>query len=206
MHLDGILLHLGGIFLDINRFNDIIDLVTSPYKGFTVWFTGLSGSGKTTAARLLERRLLQLGCKVEVLDGDVVRAHLSKGLGFTKEDRDENIRRIGFVCEILSRNGVIAIAAAISPYRRAREDVRARIPNFVEVHMDCPLEVLIGRDPKGLYKKALAGEILHFTGINDPYEPPPSPELTIHSDRETPEEGFERLWFTLLQRCLISSD
>jgi len=180
--------------------------VTLAYKGFTVWFTGLSGSGKTTAARLLEHRLLLMGYKVEVLDGDLVRTNLSKGLGFTKEDRNENIRRIGFVCEILSRNGVIAIVAAISPYRRARENVRARIPNFIEVYMDCPLEVLIERDGKGLYKKALAGEIPHFTGINDPYEAPPSPELTIHSDRETPEEGLERIWNTLLHHRLISSD
>ena len=175
-------------------------------RGFTVWFTGLSGSGKTTAACLLENRLLQLGYKVEVLDGDVVRTHLSKGLGFTKEDRNENIRRIGFICEILSRNGVIAIAAVISPYRRAREEVRARIPNFIEVYMDCPLDVLIGRDTKGLYKKALSGEILHFTGIDDPYEVPSSPELTIHSDRETPEEGLERIWNTLLHGRLISEN
>src|SRR5262245_59762968 len=116
----------------------------------------MSGSGKTTAARLLEDRLIASGCKVEVLDGDVVRTHLSKGLGFSKEERNENIRRIGFVCEILSRNGVIAISAAISPYREARDHVRTRIPDFVEIHMDCPLEVLIQRDPKGLYKKALA--------------------------------------------------
>jgi len=174
-------------------------------KGFTVWFTGLSGSGKTTAARLLERRLLGVDSRVEVLDGDVVRTHLSKDLGYSKEDRDENIQRIGFVCELLSRNGVIAIAAAISPYRAAREDLRTRIPNFVEVYMHCPLEVLIERDVKGLYKKALAGEIPHFTGINDPYEPPSTPELTIHSDRETPEESLERIWNALQQLGLISS-
>ena len=176
------------------------------HNGFTVWFTGLPGSGKTTAARLLEQRLLTLGCKVEVLDGDVVRTSLSKGLTFTKEDRDENIRRIGFVCELLSRNGVIAIAAAISPYRAARESVKSRIPNFVEVYMDCPLEVRIKRDGKGLYKKALAGELMHFTGINDPYEPPLTPELTIHSDRETPEEGLERLWRTLKSLGLVRPD
>jgi adenylyl-sulfate kinase len=177
--------------------------VTSPQQGFTVWFTGLSGSGKTTAAHLLEERLRKRGFKVEVLDGDVVRTHLSKGLGFSKEDRDENIRRIGFVCELLSRNGVVAIAAAISPYRSAREQVRARIPRFVEVHMDCPLEVLIERDVKGLYKKALAGQIEHFTGINDPYEPPLSAELTIHSDRESPLEGDERIWKKLQHLELI---
>ena len=177
--------------------------MTLPHKGFTVWFTGLSGSGKTTAARLLEQRLIALGCKVEVLDGDIVRTHLSKGLGFSKEDRDENIRRIGFVCELLSRNGVIAIAAVISPYRAARADVRSRIPNFVEVHMDCPLEVLIERDAKGLYRKAIAGEISHFTGISDPYEPPSSPELAIHSDRESPSLSVDRLWAKLEAMDLI---
>ena len=177
--------------------------MTLPHKGFTVWFTGLSGSGKTTTARLLEQRLIALGCKVEVLDGDIVRTHLSKGLGFSKEDRDENIRRIGFVCELLSRNGIIAIAAVISPYRAARSDVRARIPNFVEVYMDCPLEVLIERDAKGLYRKAIAGEISHFTGISDPYEPPSSPELTIHSDRESPTMGVDRLWAELESSGLV---
>src|ERR1700730_4429110 len=121
-------------------------------QGFTVWFTGLSGSGKTTASHLLAERLRCTGAKVEVLDGDVVRTHLSKGLGFSKEDRDENIRRIGFVCELLSRNGVVAIAAAISPYRGVREEVRARIGSFVEVYVQCPVEVLAARDVKGLYK------------------------------------------------------
>jgi adenylyl-sulfate kinase len=173
-------------------------------KGFTVWFTGLSGSGKTTAARLLEGRLQALGLKVEVLDGDLVRTHLSKGLGFSKEDRDENIRRIGFVCELLSRNGIVAIAAVISPYRAARDEVRGRIPDFVEVFMDCPLEVLIKRDAKGLYKRALSGQIPHFTGINDPYEPPLTPELHIHSDRESPEETLQRIWTTLGKLGLVS--
>jgi adenylyl-sulfate kinase len=177
--------------------------VTSPQQGFTVWFTGLSGSGKTTAAHILEERVRTRGFRVEVLDGDVVRTHLSKGLGFSKEDRDENIRRIGFVCELLSRNGVVAIAAVISPYRAAREQVRARIPHFVEVHMECPLEVLIERDVKGLYKRALAGQIEHFTGINDPYEPPLVADLTIHSDRESPQESGERVWKKLQQLELI---
>src|SRR5436190_13327223 len=128
------------------------------HKGFTLWFTGLSGAGKSTISEQIYARLKDSGAKVELLDGDVVRTHLCKGLGFSKEDRDENIRRIGFVCELLSRNGVIAIAAAISPYRAVREEVRARIPNFVEIYMKCPVDVLAERDVKGLYRKALAGE------------------------------------------------
>lgn len=176
------------------------------HTGFTVWFTGLSGAGKSTMAQLLERRLRAQGCKVELLDGDVVRTHLSKGLGFSKEDRDENIRRIGFVCELLSRNGVIAIGAAISPYRAIRGELRERIGNFVEVYMQCPLEVLIQRDAKGLYKKALAGEIPQFTGISDPYEEPLSPEVTVHSAVETPEEGGARIWAKLETLGLISHD
>jgi len=155
---------------------------------------------------LLRERLCAAGAKVELLDGDIVRTHLSKGLGFSHADRDENIRRIGFVCELLSRNGVIAIAAAISPYRDVRRTVRARIPNFVEVYMECPMDVLIERDAKGLYKKALAGEIEHFTGISDPYEPPEKPELTIHSSLETPEQSVERVWHTLKSLGLIPYD
>jgi adenylyl-sulfate kinase len=176
------------------------------HKGFTLWFTGMSGAGKSTISRALELRLRELGAKVEVLDGDVVRTHLSKGLGFSKEDRDENIRRIGFVCELLSRNGVIAIAAAISPYRGVRDEVRARIPNFVEVHVHCPVEVLAERDVKGLYKRALAGEIPHFTGISDPYEPPLSPEVTVNSSSETPEQSVDKIWATLERLGLVSFD
>ena len=164
----------------------------------------MSGAGKSTISTLLQQRLCTAGAKAELLDGDIVRTHLSKGLGFSHADRDENIRRIGFVCELLSRNGVIAIAAAISPYRDVRASVRARIPNFVEVFVECPMEVLIGRDVKGLYKKALAGEIEHFTGISDPYEPPEAPELTIHSSLETPEQSVERVWNTLQGLGLIS--
>lgn len=163
----------------------------------------MSGAGKSTVARLLEHRLRALGAKVEVLDGDAVRTHLSKGLGFSREDREENIRRIGFVCELLSRNGVIAIAAAISPYRAGRDQWRARIPNFVEIYMECPIEVLVARDAKGLYKHALAGHIPQFTGISDPYEPPLAPELTIHSDRETPDESVERVLSKLQHLGLI---
>ena len=177
----------------------------SEHKGFTVWFTGLSGAGKSTASQLLAARLRDLGARVEVLDGDVVRTHLCRDLGFTKDGRNENIRRIGFVCELLSRNGVIAIAAVISPYRAAREEVRARIPDFVEVYAECPMEVLVNRDVKGLYKKALAGEIENFTGVSDPYEPPAAPEVTIHSARETPEESVDRIWTALESRGLIST-
>jgi adenylyl-sulfate kinase len=176
------------------------------HRGFTLWFTGMSGAGKSTISSLLERRLRNAGAKVEVLDGDVVRTHLSKGLGFSKEDRDENIRRIGFVCELLSRNGVIAIAAAISPYRAVREEVRARIPNFVEVYVECPIDVLAKRDVKGLYKKALAGEIPQFTGVTDPYEPPVNPEVVVNSSRETVEESAERIWATLERLGLVSFD
>jgi adenylyl-sulfate kinase len=176
------------------------------HKGFTVWFTGMSGAGKSTISTLLEQRLRRLKAKVEVLDGDVVRTYLSKGLGFSKQDRDENIRRIGFVCELLSRNGVIEIAAAISPYRAVREEVRARIPNFVEVYVECPLEVLAARDVKGLYKKALAGEIPQFTGITDPYEPPLHPEVAVNSSKETPDESLDRIWATLEHLGLISFD
>ena len=174
------------------------------HQGFTLWFTGLSGAGKSTLSNLVLQRLVKYGAKVEVLDGDIVRTHLSKGLGFSKEDRDENIRRIGFVCQLLSRNGVIAIAAAISPYRSVREEVRSRIPRFVEVYMACPVEVLAERDVKGLYKKALAGEVKQFTGVSDPYEPPVAPDITVHSSTETPEESLERIWDTLKKLELIS--
>jgi adenylylsulfate kinase len=163
-------------------------------QGFTVWFTGLSGAGKTTIAAIVEDELRSRGHRVEVLDGDVVRTHLSKGLGFSKEDRDTNIRRIGWVCEVLTRNGVVAIAAAISPYRDVRDEVRANVGRFVEVYVEAPIEVLAERDVKGLYRKALAGEIQGFTGVSDPYEPPLDPEVVCHSDgRETPEESAAKV-------------
>lgn len=163
------------------------------HEGFTLWFTGLSGSGKTTLARMVEKELRARGMKVEVLDGDVVRQNLSQGLGFSKEDRDTNIRRIGFVCQLLTRNGVVAIASAISPYREVREENRRRIGRFVEVYVEAPLEVLMERDVKGLYKKALAGEIPNFTGISDPYEPPLNPEIVVHTAEETPEESLAKI-------------
>jgi adenylyl-sulfate kinase len=156
-------------------------------RGFTLWFTGLSGSGKTTVSRIVAQILRDRGKKVEILDGDVVRMNLSKGLGFSKEDRDINIRRIGFVCHLLSRNGVVAIGAAISPYKAIRDENRALIGDFVEVYARCTMDELVKRDVKGLYKKALAGEIKGFTGVDDPYEPPENPEFVFDSDKETPE-------------------
>ena len=159
------------------------------HQGFTLWFTGLSGAGKTTVSKNVAAELRARGLKVEVLDGDVVRENLSKGLGFSKQDRDTNIRRIGWVCEVLTRNGVVAIAAAISPYRAIRDENRDRVGRFVEVYCQAPIDVLAERDVKGLYKKALAGEIKNFTGVDDPYEPPLDPEVTIYSDRETIEES-----------------
>jgi adenylyl-sulfate kinase len=174
------------------------------HKGFTLWFTGLSGAGKSTISERIFERLRAQGAKVELLDGDVVRTHLSKGLGFSKEDRDTNIRRIGFVCELLSRNGVIALVAAISPYRAVREEVRATLENFVEVYVHCPIEVLAERDVKGLYKKALAGEIQSFTGVSDPYEPPANPEVAVDSSAEPVEVSVEKVWSKLQHMGLIA--
>ncbi len=171
--------------------------------GCAVWFTGLSGSGKSTLSQLLASRLRSLGAKVEVLDGDVIRTQLCKGLGFSREDREENVYRIGFVCELLSRNGIIAIVAAISPYRGSRDKLRQRITNFFEIYMDCPVEVLIQRDVKGLYKKALSGEIGQFTGISDMYEPPLAPEMTIDSSSEMPEPCVEKILCRLAEMGII---
>lgn len=173
------------------------------HKGFTLWFTGLSGAGKSTVSEKVYAKLKEAGAKVELLDGDVVRTHLSKGLGFSKEDRDTNVRRIGFVCELLSRNGVIAIVAAISPYRAVREEVRASVGNFVEVYVHCPIEVLAERDVKGLYKKALKGEIASFTGVSDPYEPPANPEVSIDSSREEIDASVEKVWRKLSELGLL---
>ena len=166
-------------------------------KGFTLWFTGLSGSGKSTLANRCEEIFLERGMKVEVLDGDVVRTHLSKGLGFSKEDRDINIRRIGWVCHVLTRNEVVAIGAAISPYRAIRDENRKMIGRFVEVYCECPIPVLTKRDPKGLYEKALRGEIKGFTGIDDPYEAPEKPEVHIYSDKETVDQSAAKIIRTL---------
>ncbi|GMV67031.1 MAG: hypothetical protein AMXMBFR75_28260 [Candidatus Hinthialibacteria bacterium] len=163
-------------------------------KGFTVWFTGLSGAGKSTIAEELDRMLRERGVpNVEIMDGDVVRENLSKGLGFSKEDRDTNIKRIAFVCHLLTRNGVANIAAAISPYREIRDYARGMIGDFVEVHVSTPLEVCIERDVKGLYKKALAGEIKEFTGVSDPYEPPLKPEVVCETHNETVQESASKI-------------
>jgi adenylyl-sulfate kinase len=176
------------------------------HKGFTLWFTGLSGAGKTTLARGLEAVLRERGLKVEVLDGDIVRQNLSKGLGFSKEDRDTNILRIGFVCKLLSRNGVAAIGSAISPYREIRDLIRGDIVDFVEVYVKCPLDVLIERDVKGLYKKALSGEIKNFTGVSDPYEEPLQPEVMVDSSLESPEESIERIVGRLVEMGYVPAD
>ncbi|MBI3185485.1 MAG: adenylyl-sulfate kinase [Myxococcales bacterium] len=174
--------------------------------GFVLWFTGLSGAGKSTLAQAVRLKLAAERA-VEILDGDEVRTYLSKGLGFSKEDRDQNIRRIGFVARVLARNGVAAITAAISPYAEIRDEVR-KLANqqgvpFIEVYAHAEMEALVQRDVKGLYKKALAGEIQHFTGVNDPYEPPRSPEVVVRSDRESVQESVEKILSTLRERGLL---
>ncbi len=163
-------------------------------QGVTLWFTGLSGSGKSTLANILVERLQAAGRRVELLDGDEVRTNLTSDLGFSKEDRDENIKRISYVAKLLSRNGVVAITAAISPYLEARDKARAETDDFVEIYVDCPLEVCAQRDVKGLYEKAMRGEIPHFTGVSDPYEPPINAEITVHSDKLSPQESVEMIF------------
>ncbi|MGH8008262.1 MAG: adenylyl-sulfate kinase, partial [Candidatus Binatia bacterium] len=175
-------------------------------KGFTLWFTGMSGAGKSTITELLAPRLTALGKHVEVLDGDEVRTNLSKGLGFSKEDRDTNIRRIGYVAQLLTRNGAVVITAAISPYRAIRDEIRDRIGDFVEVYVQCPLETLIARDVKGLYKKALAGEIKEFTGVSDPYEEPLHPEIVVETNRETVEESATKIIARLQELGFLAHD
>lgn len=162
-------------------------------RGVTVWFTGLSGAGKTTISHHLAEKIKAAGYKLEILDGDIVRTNLTKGLGFSKEDRDENIRRIGFVSHLLTRNGVIVFVSAISPYRAIREEVRDRIGDFVEVFVNAPLAVCEDRDVKGLYKKARSGEIKGFTGIDDPYEAPENPEVECRTDLESLEESMDKV-------------
>jgi adenylylsulfate kinase len=162
-------------------------------RGFTLWFTGLSGSGKTTISELVERELRNRERPVEVLDGDIVRTNLSKGLSFSREDRNINVLRIGFVANLLTRNGVGVVVSAISPYKEARDQVRRRIVDFVEVFVDAPLEVCAERDVKGLYKKAFSGEIQGFTGVSDPYEPPNAPDLVLKTEEESPEESARKV-------------
>lgn len=162
-------------------------------QGYVVWLTGLPSAGKSTLAEGLTGLLQGRGLKVELLDGDLVRRNLSKGLGYSKEDRDTNIRRIGFVSNLLARNGVVAVVAAISPYREVRDEVRATIGNFVEVFVKCPLDVLVERDVKGMYRKALHGEIQNFTGVSDPYDEPLNPEVTVETDKETVAVSLDKI-------------
>lgn len=172
-------------------------------KGFTLWFTGLSGSGKSTLAERVRDILLERGMRVEMLDGDEVRKNLSKGLGYSKEDRDTNIRRIGWVCHLLTRNELVAIAAAISPYREIRDENRELIGRFVEVYCKCDLNTLKDRDPKGLYEKALNGEIPNFTGVSDPYEPPDQAEVVVDTACESVEDSVRKIIGTLEQLSYI---
>jgi adenylylsulfate kinase len=173
-------------------------------KGFTLWFTGLSGAGKTTISKRVAEELQARGSRLEILDGDVVRENLSKGLGFSKEDRDTNIRRIAFVADLLSRNGVPVITAAISPYREIRAEARELMgERFIEVFVKASVDTCIERDPKGLYEKALKGEIKEFTGVSDPYEEPLDPELTLETESESPEESAAKIIGLLEQRQLI---
>jgi adenylylsulfate kinase len=165
--------------------------------GFTIWFTGLSGAGKSTLSEAIEERLKARGRSVEILDGDIVRTHLSKGLGFSREDRDTNIKRIAFVCGLLTRNSVICISAAIAPYREARQWARQEIGNFVEVYVNCPIEVCRQRDVKGLYKLVDEGKITGFTGVDDPYEEPEHPELIVETSKESIQESVERIFARL---------
>ena len=175
---------------------DTVDSVMNS-KGMVIWLTGLSGAGKTTLARAIRQELLQTGNLVELLDGDEVRENLSHGLGFSKEDRDRNVHRIGFVARLLARNGIAVLVSAISPYRQSRDDARRLIESdgvrFLEVFVRCPLEVLINRDVKGLYKKAIAGEVRSFTGISDPYEAPLAPDCIVDSSTESVEQSLSQV-------------
>lgn len=173
-------------------------------RGFTVWLTGLSGAGKSTIAEALAFELQRREQSTEIVDGDVIRTTLSKGLGFSREDRNTNIARIALVCQLLSKHGVAAISAAISPYAEARDAARRQIDNFVEVYVQCPLDVVKARDTKGLYAKAERGEIAHFTGVSDPYEPPANPEIIVRTDLQSVESCVAEIVRYLEERALIA--
>ena len=175
-------------------------------KGFTLWLTGLPCSGKTTVADGVAKKLRAMGLKVERLDGDIVRQGLTRDLGFSKEDRDINIERVTFVAKLLSRNGIAAIVSFVSPYREKRRQARTETMNFVEVYLKCPVDVCQKRDTRGMYKKALAGEIKDFTGISDPYEEPENPEIILETDKETPRESIDKVIKRLKELNLISED
>ncbi len=175
-------------------------------QGVTLWFTGLSGAGKTTISQAVAEILLSQGRNLEMLDGDVVRQNLTKDLGFSKLDRDENVRRIGFVAHLLTRNGVIVLVSAISPYRAVREEIRQKIGNFIEVYVNAPLAVCEARDVKGLYKRARSGDIKGFTGIDDPYEPPLNPDIECRTDRETLSESVAKILRKLEELGIRSED
>jgi adenylylsulfate kinase len=170
---------------------------------FTLWFTGLSGSGKSTNSYRVYMELKRRSLKAELLDGDIIRINFSHGLGFSKRDRDINIRRIGFVSYLLNKNDIISIVAAISPYRETRRQNRALLGNYIEVFCDCSLDVLEKRDPKGLYKKARSGEVANFTGVTDPYEPPARPEIVLQTGIESQEQCFQKVMSYLEERELI---
>jgi adenylyl-sulfate kinase len=173
-------------------------------KPFTVWFTGLSGAGKTTLAIAVHHKIQELGISnMEILDGDVIRQNISNGLGFSKEDRDINIKRIGWVCQLINKLNGVAIVAAISPYRETRESTKNGIKNFIEVYVNCPLQILIKRDVKGLYEKAIKGEIKNFTGISDKYEPPVSPDVIVKTDMETVEQSTAKIMSKLSEKGFI---
>ncbi|MBC6452961.1 MAG: adenylyl-sulfate kinase [Hormoscilla sp. SP5CHS1] len=174
-------------------------------RGVTLWFTGLSGAGKTTISRAVAEALRSKRYPLEILDGDIIRQNLTKGLGFSKEDRDENIRRIGFVSHLLTRNGVIVLVSAISPYRQIRQEVREKVKDFVEVYVNAPLAVCEERDVKGLYKRARAGEIKAFTGISDPYEPPVNPEIECRTEKEELSESVAKVLHKLQELDYIPS-
>jgi adenylyl-sulfate kinase len=184
--------------------HDSVDTMTSRGRGVTIWLTGLSGAGKTTLAQALGADLQARGCRVEVLDGDEVRLHLSQELGFSRADRDTNVQRIAFVSELLTRHGVMVVVAAISPYREGRRRARTMIGDFIEVHVDCPLDELVRRDVKGLYARALKGDIQQFTGVSDPYEPPEQPEVHVRTDGTDVGEGVAAIIGELLARGYLA--